>query len=622
MKYKITNDVTENISDDLLHKLLNSRGVDDVDHLMNVSERDVHNFNLLDNIIIGCEGYISHIQNGNNVVIVQDSDYDGVSSTSLLYLYTSKNLKYKCDLIVHENKEHGINFEEIKKYGINKIDLLVLPDAGTSDIKQMNQILEVNPNIQFLVLDHHKPTLKKGETIECFLNRNPALIINPETSNYPNHSLSGCAVVYKFCQCLDSFLKINDADNYLDLVATSLIADSMDLRDYESRYLTIKGLQMLDEDSARISRGEDILGNRFLRTIIDSKKERDLKHLTIKSIGWGLAPIINGTIRMGTMEQKTDMVKGFCNIDDGEQRYHQPRRPNGSPKDSPKPDPIPITFLEYVLKQCTSAKSKQDGLVKKYYALLKQRIEDKNLLDNKVLMVDSTDIIPEKTLSGLVANKLSDDYKRPVITLKKRNGSQYGGSGRNYDKSPIKSLRELINDTGLAKSSGHDNANGIFCEKRNLVPLRDYLNEQLKDLVFEDVYHVDYEIPIGRLRKKDVMAVGRLAHLWGNGLPEPLFAITNVNLSVGDISLIGSNKNMLKFKKGDHDFIKYYSGSEELDKMCMRTKKGFGKSPSRITLDLICKMEINEWDNGFEVREYPQLIIVDYNVKEAKKALF
>lgn len=621
MKYKTTNEYSENINKDLLNILLGSRGVKDVNHLLNVSIDDCHSYKLLDNIIEGAEGYIWHVKNGSNIVNLVDCDYDGNSSSAELNNYTLKNLNYKCDYIIHEHKNHGIDMDELRKYGIEKIDLLVMTDGGTSDIKEMNELLEINPNIQFLVIDHHKPDLEKDETLEDFLDRNPALIINPETCDYPNGNLAGVAVVYKFCQCLDGLLEINDADNYLDLVATGLIADSMDLRDYESRYLALKGIEMLEKDSIRVEQGKPILGNHFLRTIIESKKNRDLKFITIHSIGWSLAPLINGTVRMGTMEQKTDMYRAFCNETE-EGLMYQPRRQNGAGKDSPKPDPIPITLQQSALKKCTSAKGKQDRKVAKYYIELIERINYKNLADNKVLIIDSSDTIPEKTLTGLVANKISNDYKRPAIVLKKVKKGLYGGSCRNFDKSPVASILKLVNSTELAKCAGHDNACGFRSKTKNLVPLRDLLNDQLKDMKYEDVHHVEYEIPVGRLRKRDIMGVGRLFRMWGNGLPVPLFAITNVTMNVGDMGLMGDKKNIIKFKKADHDFIKFMSGSDELDKMTMRIRKGFGRSPARVTLDLICEMQINEWNNGFETREYPQLVIVDYNVREAAKATF
>lgn len=80
----------------------------------------------------------------------------------------------------------------------------------TNDIKECQQLQEMGCSV--IILDHHIQDIE-----------NPyAIIINNQTSDYPNKELSGVGVTWQFCRYLDSLLKQNFADQYLDLVALGL----------------------------------------------------------------------------------------------------------------------------------------------------------------------------------------------------------------------------------------------------------------------------------------------------------------------------------------------------------------------------------------------------------------
>jgi len=52
-------------------------------------------------------------------------------------------------------------------------------------------------------------------------------------------------VVYKFCCYIDKLMGTNYAIEYEDLAALGLIADMMDLKDFETHYLVKDGLQRI-----------------------------------------------------------------------------------------------------------------------------------------------------------------------------------------------------------------------------------------------------------------------------------------------------------------------------------------------------------------------------------------
>lgn len=62
-------------------------------------------------------------------------------------------------------------------------------------------------------------------------------------------------MVYKFCSYIDELMNVSYADNILDLVALGMLADMMDLRDFETKHLVNKGLKQIK--------------NPFFKTMID-----------------------------------------------------------------------------------------------------------------------------------------------------------------------------------------------------------------------------------------------------------------------------------------------------------------------------------------------------------------
>lgn len=49
-------------------------------------------------------------------------------------------------------------------------------------------------------------------------------------------------MVYKFCCYIDELMNVHYADHILDLVALGMVADMMDMRDFETKHLINKGL--------------------------------------------------------------------------------------------------------------------------------------------------------------------------------------------------------------------------------------------------------------------------------------------------------------------------------------------------------------------------------------------
>lgn len=520
-------------------------------------------------------------------------DTDGLTSGTVAYKYT-KDINPNAEIYYYQNtdKKHGIVLDQLEPIiKNNNIEFLIMPDAGSNDVEQCKYLKE-NYNLDILILDHH---IIEGD--------NPyAVVINSHDGQYPNNTLTGVGVTYKFCKEYDKLYGYNFADNYLDLVAVGEVADMEDVRNLETRYLCLKGCNNIR--------------NEFLKELIVKQKLYDsvdkIDNITMTDIGWKIAPPLNGTIRSGTEEEKRDMLRAL--MGEQEDREYKPRKS----KKNPNPKIEIQTLQKAMARECINIKARQDRNVKKYSEAINDSL-NKEDLDSKILIIDGTDIIEEKTMTGLIANKISNLYKKPTIILKARGKGRYGGSIRNYQLSPIESFKEELESTNLIEIAGHDNAGGVTNLKSSDVKeLKRVINEKWKDVNIGDLtYYVDGEMNIGKVTEKLITTIGNFSKLGifgGQNMPTPIFAITNVVVDTKDIELLGDKRNVIRIKKQVGDtvftFIKMFANEEEYNKMLFKKKVGLSKAVKKVRFNFIVEFEINEF-NG---HQYPQLKIVDYDV--------
>ena len=574
--------------ENLLQTLLTNRGVSEPDRLLNLTEAEVHDGMLFKNMDKGLELLYKHINNNSKIHIVVDSDNDGLSSAAEIYLYI-KDIQHNINITysLHNGKEHGILIDELKEY---VFDLLIVPDAGSSDI-EASKLLD-DKGIDILILDHHD--------IEA--ENKHAVVINCKDGQYPNNTLAGAGVVYKFCKEYDKKYNINYADKYLDLLALGCIGDVVDMRNFETRHLVLKGIENFG------------LYNKFLQAMMKQQEYSLQGKVTIKGVGWYISPLLNAVIRVGEQEDKINVFRAL--IGEQEDIDYQPRRKS---KNDPKPDIEVHSLQKTMARICVNLKGKQDRLVKKGVEELNAKINEKGLEKNKLLIVECTDEL-DNVFTGLVANKLAEQYKRPSILLRKKGEKVYGGSCRNYNLFPIADFKKFLSEFDtFNKLGGHGNAFGFEVTEDNIVKTCDKANELLKNVKIEDVYKVDYEVPVGRLKNKHVEQVGKWQDMWGNQLDEPVFAITDIYISTDKIKLIGSKKNFIKFEANNITFMKKYANEDMYYSMILKQSKGLNKKHvDRVKMDVIGKFVINTWEG----KEYPQIEIIDFNVVEDNEILF
>lgn len=186
----------------------------------------------------------------------------------------------------------------------------------------------------------------------------------------------------------------------------------------------------------------------------------------------------------------------------------------------------------------------------------------------------------------------------------------YEGSGRNYGKSRLENFRQFCLDTELVMyAEGHASAFGIGIAEDELPRFIQLTNELLKDFDNTPCYYVDLEVTADQLTDNEVFSIGSNSDIWGQGLEEPLIAITNIRLTADDIHYMGEKKNTLKltFPGRRTSMLKFNVKEEE--------KEMLNPGDGAITITAIGKCSLNHYMGNVT----PQVMLEDFEIKKQIK---
>lgn len=424
MIYKLNNNIK--ITNNFLNDFLKNRKIEDLQKFLNPSKDELYSFLLLDNIVTAAKCLIEHIKNNDNIFIQVDSDCDGYTSAAVMYLYIKRiNPDIKIEWALHDGKQHGLNLDLIP----DDTKLVIAPDSSSNDY-ELHKVLK-EKGIDIIVLDHH--ISDEGYSKD-------AIVVNNQLSkNYPNKSLCGAGVVYKFCCCLDEILNVNYANDFIDLVAVGMIGDMMELIDLETRFIINEGLHHIE--------------NIGLTSMIDKQSFSLGGKLTPTGIAFYIVPLINALIRVGSQEEKKVLFRSFID----------PLVELPSTKRGHKPGDTETASAQAV-RICTNAKNRQDRMKTKAFEMLDFKIQKLNLDEHKIIIVIvDEDEEFDNSLTGLVAMQLVSKYKKPVCVVRENPEGFLKGSARGVNNSPISDLRQFfINSNYFEYAMGHPNAHRSF----------------------------------------------------------------------------------------------------------------------------------------------------------------
>lgn len=581
MNYKLIDNSLNNIYNPKQTILLN-RGIKDWKQYLNLTENNTHDYSLLKNIEKAVECVKEHIEKHSYIHIIVDSDVDGYTSASMVYRYLkhidgSLNITYS----LHTKKQHGLS-EDIDIP--DECKLLIVPDAGSNDVEQCEKLSK--KGVDIVILDHHI----------CDKTNDFAIVVNNQLCDYPNKNFCGAGIVYKFLKAMDDELWEDYANEMLDIVALGNISDVMDMRECETRYYVDLGLNKIR--------------SKLFKALIDKQSYSMNNVINITSVQFYITPILNAMIRVGSQEDKELLFRAFIETDEV---FKYKKR--GETQETDEDIYIRVARL------CYNAKNRQSKEVQKGVDIINEIIVEKGVCNDKVMFINVSDVLGE-TLTGLVAIKIAEQYNRPCLLLRRQKAREngelyYGGSCRNFDNSPIDSLKDFLESTETFEYvQGHDNAAGISIPRDNVKKAIEICNEKLKDTDFSKCYNVDFDIDSSDLDVAFIKSIDEMKDIFGQGIKEPLVCIKNVLVDSEETMIMGKNQNSWKVILGDgYAFVKFNADIEKDDLLCAfhsMTDKEVENGKILGTMDVVGTVSINNYNNILT----PQIIVKDYTFRK------
>ncbi|WP_434797563.1 single-stranded-DNA-specific exonuclease RecJ [Terrisporobacter vanillatitrophus] len=486
-----------NISPEI-SQILNNRGINDekdAEIFINPSLKYLRDPFLMKDMKKATERIKKAIENKERIYIYGDYDVDGVSSTSILYIYF-KSIGYPVKYYIPNRLEegYGINEDAIRKINNDGCDLIITVDCGITSVNEVELANELG--IDVIITDHH----------ECQSDiPNAYAIVNPkqEDCNYPFDMLCGCGVAFKMIQALtdEEEFKTSMFD-YLEVVTLATICDIVPLID-ENRIIVKNGLKLMKE-------GKN-LGLRELIKVCGIETSK----IGSSHIGYSVGPRINASGRLGYSylgvqlftTDFEDEAKEIANI-------------------------LETKNIERQMIESKMYKEAEDVIS-----------SNENYKDDKVLVVAKEGW--QHGIIGIVASKLTEKYYKPTILLTIEDG-EATGSARSIKGFSIfdalVSCKDLMNKFG-----GHEQAAGLALDAENIEDLRKRVNEIAdynlnKEDLIENV-KVEYEL------EEESVTLGLVDDLhklepFGLSNPSPRFIIRDLLLT--NIYKMGKNKQHLK----------------------------------------------------------------------------
>ena len=444
------------------------------------------------------------IADGEKITVYGDYDVDGITASSLLYIYLQRRGACVSTYIPQRKSEgYGLNDEALQNIAEAGTTLVVTVDCGISGL---HEVENAPKTLDIIITDHHTVP----EQIP------PAYaIINPKQADcrYPFKDLSGVGVAFKLCQALEQKTpgQMPTWQDLTELTALGTVADIVPLVG-ENRELVRRGLKAMENTS--------LVG---LRALIKASGCPETG-IAADNIGFGLAPRLNA---VGRLEHAQSAVELLVT------------------SDPQKAERIAAELnRENALRQEISRKIMEDA-----EALLAQEQH----IDTAIVLAKEG---WHQGVIGIVASRLVDKYHLPTILIS-IDGDMAKGSCRSI---PALNLYEAIAAESdiLTQFGGHHQAAGLTLPAAKVQEFRErfraYVAAKLQPADYLPHLVVDCVVPgNGEITIKDLQQLQLLEPCGCANMP-PIFAFRNALLH--NHRTMGKEHQHLQFvlDKGDYSY--------------------------------------------------------------------
>ncbi len=522
----------------IIARLLVNRGVDTKEAVYNYYNATTESFHdpfMMTDMKIAVKRILKSRDQEEKIMVYGDYDVDGVTSTSILYMFLEE-IGCLVDYYIPDRHEegYGVNMEALTEVKDRGFKLLISVDTGITAVKEVAYSNEIGLDV--IITDHHEcqDVLPSG-----------VAVINPkrEGDKYPFKMLAGVGVTFKLIQAL---ARTTDVENkiwkYLDLVAVGTIADIVPIYG-ENRTITKLAFQSMPTT-----------WNKGLEALM---KVSDLegKKMTAGRIGFGIGPRLNAA---GRIKHAKEAVELFILNDTSKC----------------------MTIAEGLDQDNKNRQSLEKRIFEEAVALIEA---SSNPPDQKVIVVASENW--HHGVIGIVASKLVEKYYRPIIILTIKDGVA-SGSARSVEGFNLY-LALKANGHLFDKFGGHEMAAGMSLQENNIEALEKGLN------LYADE-HMEKDVLIPKLKVDMVMKMEDIGlelieeiqkmEPFGMGNPEPTFICEG---PIHHIKKIGKDQTHLSLELGMNPKIRGVGFS--LGEVTEWMDDGQ-------LVECVCSLEINEWN--------------------------
>jgi single-stranded-DNA-specific exonuclease len=306
------------------------------------------------------------IRAGETIAAHGDFDVDGVTATAVLVEgLTAAGAKVVPFIPVRATTGYGVHASAVDKLAADGVTLIVTGDTGTRAIDAVQRATELG--IDVIVTDHHLP----GEVLPA-----AHALVNPHQPDcaYPFKELSGCGVAWKLIAALGAggLLGEFDPEQLLDLVALGTIVDVSPLIG-ENRWLVQRGLRRLA-----------VSPRPGLQALIASASRGGNGRIDERTVSFGIGPRLNAAGRMDSADLALELVMT---------------------RDAARAAEL-VTLLE-------QKNTERQQLTEQVLVAARAQAE---LQTGKPILVIRGEQWAGGVL-GLVAARLSDEYRRPAVIV-------------------------------------------------------------------------------------------------------------------------------------------------------------------------------------------------------------
>ena len=419
------------------------------------------------------------IENRSKICVYGDYDVDGVTSTAIL-VECLRELNADCIYHVPDRftEGYGMNKEVIRSLAAKKVKLIVTCDCGISNREEATLANQLG--MEVIVTDHHSIPEQLPEAY-C--------IINPKLwdEKHKARNVSGAVVAYYLARALlESYGEIKKAEEFMDLLTLSIVADVVPLKD-ENRYLLKKGLLLLANSSRP--------GIKSLLEIATNYGAQ----IDEEFIGFQIAPRINASGRMNSAAKAVEMLlTGDKN--EAEQLAQELNNFN------------------------ISRKEVEAEIVKSAEEIISVKFEGKNLI---VLFDENW----HHGVIGIAAGRICEKFNKPAILMGlKEDGQTVVGSARAPEGVSIYNILKECEES-LSKFGGHSAAAGLSLNLRDLKGFIQKIESVAKWYEINDTktVNIDLELKFEEIDDRLITSLNRLAP-FGEGFPKPIFLSKGVKI--------------------------------------------------------------------------------------------